>query len=62
LPEVDNPMALALGWDGKNRRGMIVAGGTYLTRIRIWSINNQNQISKDEYVSPPALIGIKTKN
>jgi len=41
---------------------MLVAGGTYLTRIRVWFVDPKtNQISNDEFASPPVLIGIKTK-
>jgi hypothetical protein len=62
LPVSGNPNALAWGWNGKNKRGMMVAGGTYLTRIRVWSIDSQtNKILSDETISPPKLIGVKTK-
>ena len=62
LPEVGKITNLAIGWDGKNKKGMIVAGGTYLTRIRVWFVDpNTNHIAQDEIASPPTLIGIKTK-
>jgi hypothetical protein len=62
LPEAGKQSYLAAGWDGKNRKGMLVAGGTYLTRIRVWFVDPKtNQISNDEFASPPVLIGIKTK-
>jgi hypothetical protein len=62
LPEVGKIANLAIGWEGKNKKGMIVAGGTYLTRIRVWFVDpNTNHIAQDEIASPPTLIGIKTK-
>ena len=57
LQEDGKPVVLSTVWDGTNKKGMYVAGGTYLARVTVRNTKS-NQV---ETGSPPTLIGVKTK-
>ena len=57
MQEDGKPIVLSTVWDGKNKKGMYVAGGTYLGRITV----RNTASGQVETASPPTLIGVKTK-